>query len=58
MKPFGRYKTVKGGNNWKIDYHIRRNGRKILNWWEDICCCLPRTTIKSIVRQYVKNELS
>ena len=36
MKPYGRDGNIKGSGNWKKDYHIRKNGRKILNWWEDI----------------------
>lgn len=38
MKPYGRHKKVTGGNDWKIDYHMHEKGKKVKNWWEDMCC--------------------
>ena len=46
MKPYGREKKIKGCGKWKVDYRIRRNGRKIGNWWEDMCNLVPRKTMK------------
>lgn len=38
MKPYGRKnEPIKGGNPWKIDYHIHdKNHRKVGSWWEDM----------------------
>lgn len=58
MKPFGREKTVTGKPSWKRDYHVRRDGHKIENWWEEICCCLCRTEQKRLWRKDVSRELS
>lgn len=57
MKPYGRDKHVSGGNDWKRDYHIHQNGRKVENWWEDICQLLPRSTMKANVRKEVEELL-
>lgn len=46
MKPYGREKKIKGCGKWKVDYRVRRNGRKIGNWWEDMCNLVPRKTMK------------
>lgn len=56
MKPYGREKYVSGGNNWKIDFHIRPK-RKFQNWWEDICQLLPRSTMKAKVKKEIEVEL-
>ena len=56
MKPYGREKHVSGGNNWKIDLHIRPK-RKFSNWWEDICQLLPRSTMKAKSKKEIKEEL-
>lgn len=53
MKPYGREKTVKGGNSWKKDYHCHSKNRKLKNWWEGICQCISRTTMK----QRLKKEI-
>lgn len=56
MKPYGREKYVSGGNNWKIDFHIRPK-RKFKNWWEDICQLLPRSTMKAKSKKEIEEEL-
>ena len=57
MKPYGRHKTVKGGNTWKIDYHIHPK-RKYMNWWEDIVDPLFRARMKQITAKEVAKEMS
>lgn len=54
MKPYGRYKKVIGGNDWKIDYHMHEKGKKVKNWWEDICGFLPRSRIKTDIEKRIK----
>lgn len=56
MKPYGRYKTIKSGNKWKIDFHIHEKGKKVLNWWEVICDNLSRSKMKQITKKYIDNE--
>ena len=56
MKPYGREKHVSGGNNWKIDFHVRSK-RKFQNWWEDICQLTPRSTMKANIRKEVEELL-
>lgn len=56
MKPYGRYKVVKGGNTWKIDHHIHPK-RKYMNWWEDICDYFSRGRIKQEVNVEIKNQM-
>ena len=46
MKPYGREKKVKGDSGWKKDYHIHEKNRKMKNWWEEICECVSRKTMK------------
>ena len=58
MRPYGRIKHVTGGNNWKLDYRLHKNGRKLENWWEDICCYLPRTTVKKLWKKDIDVELN
>ena len=53
MKPYGRAKTVKF--YCKIDCHPRKGWH---NWWEDLAECLPRTTIKQLVKKQIENEIS
>lgn len=55
MKPYGRYKKVTGGNDWKIDYHMHEKGKKVKNWWEDICCFLSRSRMKQILKKELNN---
>ena len=57
MKPYGREKHVSGGNNWKIDFHIRPKG-KLQNWWRDICQLLPRSTMKAKAKKEVEELLN
>lgn len=53
MKPYGRVKTVKGGNNWKMDYHPKKGEH---NWWETICCFLSRSRMKQIWKKDIEKE--
>jgi len=53
MKPYGRDKFVSGGNDLKIDRHL---GKGKINWWENICKYLPRTTIKPNVRKQIMHN--
>lgn len=57
MKPYGRIKHVTGGNKWKLDYHLHKNGKKLENWWEEICGYLPRTTIKKLWKKDIDVEI-
>lgn len=57
MKPFGRMKKISGGNSWKRDYHLHKNGRKLLNWWEDIATCMTRTSMKKLLNIEIDNEI-
>ena len=53
MKPYGREKKLHHFKG-KIDYHPHPK-RKLQNWWESICDCLSRSTMK---RKWKKeNEL-
>ena len=53
MKPYGREKKVHHFKG-KIDYHFHPK-HKLVNWWETICDCLSRSTMK---RKWKKeNEL-
>lgn len=55
MKPYGRLKTIKFPS--KIDNHIRKNNKKIKNWWEGDCeNIMPRATIKQIVKREWQDE--
>ena len=51
MKPYGRYKKVRYPG--KTDCHPRKG---YANWWEDMCKCLPRKTIKRIWMKEVEKE--
>lgn len=57
MKPYGREKHVTGGNQWKRDYHMHKNGRKLENWWESICAYVPRSTTKISCNKNIENEI-
>lgn len=57
MKPYGREKRVQQNPEWKRDYHLHKQGRKIANWWERICECLSRTAIKNRVKREIEQEL-
>lgn len=58
MKPYGREKHVTGGTVWKKDVHVRKNGRKIENWWESICKLVPRSTMKLNCKRNINKDLS
>ena len=55
MKPYGREKKVTGGQPWKKDYHPRKGE---INWWEDICDFLSRSTMKQRSRKEIENEIN
>lgn len=57
MKPYGREKHITGGNQWKRDYHIHKNGRKLENWWESICKFIPRSTMKTNCNKSIKTDI-
>lgn len=56
MKPYGREKHVTGNNTWKIDFHLHPK-HKIMNWWEDICRLIPRSTMKQKLKKEIENEM-
>lgn len=53
MKPYGREKTVKGAS-WKEDCHPPKG---FINWWEDICQCISRKTMKQNLKREIENEI-
>lgn len=52
MKPYGREKRVKG-SYWKQDCHPPKG---FINWWENICQCIPRKTMKQKIKKEIENE--
>ena len=59
MKPYGRKnEPIKGGNTWKIDYHLHtKKGRKIENWWEDMSeDYIDRGSIKQKLKRRLNNR--
>lgn len=56
MKPYGRCKKVTGGNDWKIDYHMHEKGRKVKNWWEDICNFYSRSRMKQLLKKRLQDD--
>jgi hypothetical protein len=57
MKPYGREKKVKGSGSWKKDYHVHQDGKRLQNWWEDMCNYLFRSTMKQNVKKEIDKEL-
>ncbi len=60
MKAYGlKGVFVKGGGNWKKDYHCHdKNHRKIGSWWEDFSSNpKPRTTIKKEIIKEIEKEI-
>lgn len=59
MKPYGREKKVKGGNshgsNWKRDYHLHENGKKVESWWEGICDLISRSAMKQKIKKDIQD---
>lgn len=53
MKPYGREKTVKGAS-WKEDCHPPKG---FINWWEDICRCISRKTMKQNLKREIENDI-
>lgn len=56
MKPYGRCKNIKGSGRWKIDYHVHKKG--FVNWWENICDVLPRSTMKRNMKKEIDKEIN
>ena len=54
MKPYGREKKVTG-QPWKKDYHPRKG---YINWWEDICDFLSRSTMKHRNRKEIEKSMN
>lgn len=54
MKPYGRVKNVKGGT-WKHDVHPPKG---YINWWEDMCTYVSRSTLNQMVRKEIETELN
>ena len=54
MKPYGREKKITGGQPWKMDYHPKKGWH---NWWEDMCACLSRSTMKQKIKRDIQNIL-
>lgn len=57
MKPYGRDKKITQNPSWKRDYHIRRLGRKVENWWEEIADFDFRTEIKRKWKKEIENQI-
>jgi hypothetical protein len=55
MKPYGRLKKVKGGKPWKVDVHPKKG---FINWWEDMCDFLTRSTMKQNWKKEVDKDLN
>ena len=51
MKPYGREKKVRFQH--KKDRHPKKG---FINWWEDLCNCLSRKTMKQLLRRKIDNE--
>lgn len=54
MKPYGREKKITGGQPWKMDYHPKKG---LKNWWEDMCDCLSRSTMKLKIKRDIQKIL-
>lgn len=52
MKPYGREKNVKGAS-WKQDCHPPKG---FINWWENICQCVSRKTMKQKIKREIEDE--
>lgn len=54
MKPYGRYKKVRLNipDNHPHPKHL------IINWWEDMCRYLDRSSIKRLWKKEVEQELN
>ena len=57
MKPYGQVKKLPASGDWKKDYHIYEGNKRLKNWWEDMCCLRPRTTIKKLVNDEINKTL-
>ena len=55
MKPYGRFKKVKGGKPWKVDVHPKKG---FVNWWENMCDFLTRSTMKQNWKKEVGKDLN
>lgn len=52
MKPYGREKKIKG-TSWKRDCHPPKG---FVNWWENICNCVSRKTMKQQFKKEIQYE--
>lgn len=57
MKPYGRLKKIMGCGDWKEDFRIRINHKKVGNWWEDMDTTIPRATMKQLIKKEI-NEMT
>ena len=55
MRPYGQEKMITAP--YKRDNHVHIKGRKIENWWEEICDPIPRKTIKHNVKRQIETEM-
>jgi hypothetical protein len=53
MKPYGRIKKIKG-RRWKRDVHPPRGW---INWWENMCGYVSRSTLRKIWKQEINEEI-
>ena len=52
MKPYGRLKKIMGLPYKKDNHH--KNG--IVNWWETLNTIIPRSTIKQLFKNQIREE--
>lgn len=60
MKPYGRKdESIKGGNDWKKDYHCHDNKhRKIGSWWEEMSeDYIDRGAIKQRTKKQIEKDI-
>ena len=57
MKPYGRVKKLTGFKS-KIDWHIRYNGRKVLNWWEVGLTYVTKKRVRMMAKEEINKELN
>jgi len=53
MKPYGREKKIQGTGKWKTDVHPKRG---YINWWENMCKFLTRSSMKQNWKREIKKE--
>jgi len=57
MKPYGREKKIKNGWGYKVDCHPKKLGKEWVNWWEDMCTIITRSTMKQNLKKEIDKEL-